>query len=36
MTDNKRSDAHRRHLVVAVFPTQPEAEKAVERLLTAG
>jgi len=33
MTANKPSDVHKRHLVVAVFPTQLEAEKAVERLV---
>ena len=33
MTVSKRSAVHKRHLVVAVFPIQSEAQKAVERLI---
>ncbi len=33
ITDNKPRDAHRRHLMVAVFPTRSAAENAVERLI---
>ena len=33
MTVSKRSAVHERHLLVALFPTQREAKKAVERLI---
>ncbi len=33
MTVSKRSAVHEHHLLVALFPTQREAKKAVERLI---